>query len=99
MIKIFHGAKPGNKPSFEPRPGEYKVKDGMVQPTHGVSVFDNPESCSCRGFEPHEIDSDTVPGKLKIIQRGKDQAHYEITPSAPITEGAYKDVLGKIKTR
>ncbi|WP_153099846.1 RHS repeat-associated core domain-containing protein [Paraburkholderia hayleyella] len=99
LIKVFRGAKPGNEPSFEPRSGEYKVKDGMVQPTHGVSVFDNPASCSCRGFEPHEINSDTVPDTLQIIQRGKDQAHYEITPSAPITENAYKDALGKIKTR
>ena len=60
LTKYYRGAKVGNKPSFEPRPGEYKVRDGKVQPTHGVSVFDNPESCSCRGFVPHEMLSTTL---------------------------------------
>ncbi|AOK57346.1 RHS repeat-associated core domain-containing protein [Burkholderia stagnalis] len=99
LTKYYRGAKVGNKPSFEPRPGEYKVRDGKVQPTHGVSVFDNPESCSCRGFVPHEIESESIPDNLQIIQRGKDPAHFEITPASPIAEDDYKGALGKIKTK
>ncbi|VWD18344.1 Rhs family protein [Burkholderia lata] len=99
LAKYYRGAKAGSKPSFEPRPGEYKVRDGNVQPTHGVSVFDNPESCSCRGFVPHEVDFESVSEDLKIIQRGKDPAHFEIMPANPMAEGGYKSALGKIKVK
>ncbi|WP_081421331.1 RHS repeat-associated core domain-containing protein [Burkholderia contaminans] len=99
LAKYYRGAKAGNKPSFEPRPGEYKVRDGNVQPTHGVSVFDNPESCSCRGFVPHEVDPESVSEDLKIIQRGKDPAHFEIMPANPMAEDDYKSALGKIKVK
>lgn len=75
------------------------MRDGKVQPTHGVSVFDNPESCSCRGFVPHEIESESVSDNLQIIQRGKDPAHFEITPASSMTEDDYKGALGKIKTK
>ncbi|WP_260432614.1 RHS repeat domain-containing protein, partial [Burkholderia sp. Bp9140] len=99
LAKYYRGAKAGSKPSFEPRPGEYKVRDGNVQPTHGVSVFDNPESCSCRGFVPHEVDPESVSEDLKIIQRGKDPAHFEIIPANPMAEDDYKSALGNIKVK
>ena len=75
------------------------MRDGNVQPTHGVSVFDNPDSCSCRGFVPHEVDSESVSEDLKIIQRGKDPAHFEIMPANPMAEGDYKSALGNIKVK
>ena len=52
-----------------------------MKPTHGVSVFDNPQSVSSKGFVPHEVDQATVPDTLQIKQRGADPAHYEIKPA------------------
>ena len=79
---FYRGAKPGEAPSFTPKPNEFKVDKatGTVKPTHGVSVFDNAESVSSKGFVPHKIDQSTIPDSLQIIQRGKDPRHFEITP-------------------
>ena len=96
---FFRGAKPGQEPTFEPRPSEFKVKDGLVQPTHGVSVFDNPTSVSSKGFVPHEVDPATVPESLKIQQRGTDPKHYEIMPREPMPEPDYKGALRQIRTK
>ncbi|MVO18482.1 hypothetical protein [Parasedimentitalea huanghaiensis] len=80
--KFFRGARPGQVPDFTPRPNDYKVDPatGFVKPTHGVSVFDNPESVASKGFDPHQIDRSTVPDTLDIIQRGRDPSHFEIAP-------------------
>jgi RHS repeat-associated protein len=67
-LAFYRGAKSDTEPTFSPRPNEVKVRDGKVQPTHGVSVFDNEESVQKKGFEPHEIDESTVPATLKIEQ-------------------------------
>jgi hypothetical protein len=82
-LSFFRGARPGEEPSFEPRPNEFKVDPatGYVRPTHGVSVFDNPFGVSSKGFDPSEVDQSSVPDTLQIIQRGQDPAHYEITPA------------------
>ncbi|WP_282095867.1 hypothetical protein [Epibacterium ulvae] len=83
--QFYRGARPGQVPDFTPRPNEYneyKVdpQTGFVKPTHGVSVFDNPESVASKGFDPHRIDRSTVPDSLDIIQRGRDPSHFEIVP-------------------
>jgi hypothetical protein len=80
--EYFRGAKLGEQPSFVPKPNEYKVDPitGFVKDTHGVSVFDNAESVSSRGFVPHQLDMDTIPDSLRIIQRGADPKHFEIVP-------------------
>jgi hypothetical protein len=50
---FFRGAKPGEAPSFSPRPNEFKVDaDGLLKPTHGVSEFDNPTSVTFKGICP-----------------------------------------------
>lgn len=79
---FFRGAKPGSKPDFTPKPGETKIDaaSGTVKPTHGVSVFDNPDSVSSKGYVPHEVDMKSVPDSLQIQQRGSDPAHFEIMP-------------------
>ena len=81
-LPVLSGAKPGEAPDFTPRPNEFKVDPatGLVKDSHGVSVFDNPESVSNKGFVPHEVNQATIPESLRIIQRGKDPAHFEITP-------------------
>ncbi len=95
---FFRGSSPGQPPSFAPRPGEYRVKDGLAQPTHGVSVFDNPESVAKKGFEPHAIDMTTVPDTLQIKQRGQDPKHFEVMPKKAMPEEEYKSALDKVKT-
>lgn len=99
LFPFFRGARAGEAPSFEPRAGEYKInkETGLVQPTHGVSVFNNPDSVSEKGFVPHEVQPDTVPDSLKIEQRGKDPNHYEIMPKEAMSETDYKEALSEIK--
>jgi len=71
---FYRGARPGEAPSFEPRPNDFKVDpaSGTVKPTYGVSVFDNPGSVTSKGFVPHDVDLSSVPPELRIIQRGAD---------------------------
>nr|WP_322974643.1 RHS repeat-associated core domain-containing protein [Actinacidiphila epipremni] len=99
----FRGARPGDSPTFVPRPNDYKVDPatGFVKGTHGLSVFDNPESVAGKGFVPHEVDMGTVPDSLRIIQRGNDPRHFEIVPApgANLTPQQYTDALAQIRTR
>ncbi|GGC87345.1 hypothetical protein GCM10011396_38240 [Undibacterium terreum] len=78
----FRGAKSGTNPSFVPKPGEYKVDPvtGFVKDTHGVSVFNNAESVLSKGYDPYQVDLKSMPDSLRIIQRGADPYHFEITP-------------------
>jgi hypothetical protein len=98
---FFRGARPGEEPSLEPRPGEYKVdpETGNVKPTHGVSVFDNPGSVASKGFEPHEIDTSSIPRGLRIVQRGLDLAHHEIVPEegSSLSPASFVELLGRIR--
>jgi hypothetical protein len=101
--KCFRGAKPGESPTFVPRPNDYKVdpKTGFVRETHGVSVFDNSGSVSSKGFIPHRIDESSFPGSLRVIQRGKDLRHFEIVPvpGANLTPERYAEELAKIRVQ
>ena len=98
---FYRGAKPGDAPDLTPRPNDFKVDGatGTVKPTHGVSIFDNPSSVSSKGFVPHKIDQSTIPDSLQIIQRGKDSAHFEITPKpgANLTPQQFFDACSSIK--
>jgi hypothetical protein len=98
--RFFRGARPGEEPTFAPRPNEFKVDPatGTVRPTHGVSVFDNPGSVASKGFEPNEVDQSTIPSQLRIIQRGSDPHHYEIVPQVgtSLTPEEFADLLGQI---
>ncbi len=69
-----------------PKPGEYKVKNGMVQPTHGVSLYNNPK----RVEKWDTLIIMSIPSTLKIIQRGADPEHFEIGPVAPMTRQTTK---------
>ncbi|MEV4110944.1 polymorphic toxin-type HINT domain-containing protein [Nonomuraea sp. NPDC049695] len=101
--QCFRGARSNESPSFVPRPNDFKVdaETGFVRETHGISVFDNPESVSLKGFVPHQIDESSIPRTLRVIQRGRDPRHYEIVPApgANLTPERYAAELGKIKIR
>jgi len=76
------------------------LKMAWYKPIHGDSIFDNPASCSYRGFAPLEIDLETVPDTLQVIQRSKDQLTLKLLHFClPLKMRMYNDVLGKIKTR
>lgn len=80
--EFYRGAKPGEAPSFVPRTNEYKVDrtTGRVKDGYGVSVFDNVNSVTSRGFEAYRVDQSSIPDSLRIIQRGNDIHHFEIVP-------------------
>jgi RHS repeat-associated protein len=100
---FFRGAKPGELPSFAPRPSEFKVDSisGAVAPTHGVSVFNNELSVTSKGFEAYQVNLHSVPDSLQIIQRGKDLSHFEITPApgANLTVDQFVKALSCITCR
>jgi hypothetical protein len=81
--------------SLAVRPHEVRVDPatGLVQPTHGVSVFDRPDQLDRFGgaFQITE-----VPDTLKIIQRGRDVHHHEIVPVAPLTLEEFQAELKRI---
>ena len=99
--RVFRGAKPGSAPSFDPRPNDFKTDPvtGLVKPTHGISVFDNPESVSGKGFVPHEIDPTSIPDTLKVQQRGADPKHFEIMPREPMHPQNFESELRRITTK
>jgi hypothetical protein len=98
---FFRGAKPGEVPSFAPKPGEFKVdpQTGLVRDTHGVSVYDNPGSVTSRGLDPYLVDSTSIPPELRVIQRGVDPFHYEIVPrpGADLTPEEFTSCLFQIQ--
>ena len=67
--------------------------------THGVSVFNDPNEVTCRGFNAHKIDESSVPDTLKIQQRGQNKKHFEIMPREPMTLDAYTEALAKIVSK
>lgn len=98
---FYRGSRSGETPSFIPRPNEFKVdsETGFVRGSHGVSVFDNPDSLSKKGFTPRQIDMSTVPDELTIIQRGNDPRHFEIVPrpGANLTPDQFSSCLSRIQ--
>jgi len=84
--------------TFEAKPHEYKVdkNTGMVKPTHGISVFDNPDRLLSKGFTPYLLNLESVPKTLQIKQRGSDPHHYEIMPRRAMPIEEYKEELRQI---
>jgi hypothetical protein len=81
--------------SLQPRPGDVRVDPatGLLQTTHGISVFDRPDNLERFGGA-YEILS--VPDKLRIIQRGRDPHHFEIVPAVPMLLAEYEEALRQI---
>ncbi len=80
---------------LRPRPREVRIDPvtGLVQTTHGISVFDRPDNLERFGGA-HEVVS--VPANLRIIQRGRDPHHFEIVPAVPMTPAEYEVALQQI---
>jgi RHS repeat-associated protein len=98
--RYYRGAKPGEKPGFNGIKGQYKLDgNGEVTDARGPSVNTDPASQEAFGRIPYEIDGDSVPGGLRMVQYGDDPSHFEITPDAGTTipESDYLDLLGWIR--
>ncbi|MEU0092656.1 LamG-like jellyroll fold domain-containing protein [Kribbella sp. NPDC006257] len=98
----FRGRARDEELTFKPKPHEYKVdkETGFVKETHGVSVFDDANELAEK-YLPHRIDPETFPRTLRIIQRGRNEHHFEIVPApgANLTPQRYAEELAKIRTR
>jgi len=81
--------------SLQPRPHEVRIDPttGLLLPTHGVSVFDRPDSLEHFGGA-YRVPG--VPVELRIIQRGRDPHHHEIVPARPLTLAEYERALQQI---
>jgi hypothetical protein len=81
--------------SLKPRPFEIKVDPvtGLLQPTHGISVFNRPDRLDRFGGAYRVTN---VPPELTVIQRGRDPGHFEIVPTHPMTLDEYEAALSTI---
>lgn len=77
------------------RPGEYTIKDGLVQPggTKGLSVNVNASEVARFGV-PHQLGN--LPNGLTAIQQGINPAHFVIQPSYAMPLSQFQSLLNKI---
>src|ERR1044072_9170848 len=77
------------------RPHEVRVdpSTGLLRTTHGVSVFDRPDNLERFGGA-HQVTA--VPAALQVVQRGRDQHHYEIVPAVLMALNEYQQALNEI---
>jgi YD repeat-containing protein len=56
------------------------------------------KSVTSKGFNAYEVDQSSIPGSLRIIQRGADPSHYEIVPrpGANLTPKQFVDACTSI---
>jgi RHS repeat-associated protein len=81
--------------SMAARPGEYKVKGGLVQSTHGVSLYNNPRRVEKWGV----FVVVSMPPSLTVIPRPgakNDPEHFEMVPAKPMSEADYKAALDQV---
>jgi hypothetical protein len=78
-----------------PKPFEVKLDraSGLVQPTHGISVFSRPDHLERFGGAYRLTN---LPEVLTITQRGRDPTHFEVVPAHPMTLAEYENALSKI---
>jgi hypothetical protein len=76
------------------KPGETKVKDGMVQSTHGCSLDTDQTYPAVASRGAHKVKS--IPGELKIIQRGQRKTHFEVVPRAPMAPDKFQSLVNQI---
>ena len=82
-------------PSLTPRLREVRIDTvtGLVQTTHGVSVYSRPDGLNRFGGV---FEVGFLPTELRIIQRGRDPFHYEIVPAIPMIFEEYEAALSLV---
>ncbi len=75
-----------------------KDKNGLLQNTHGISLNVDPSKVRKFGEVSQVL---SVPGKLRVIQRGtRDPGHFEITPAHPgMTMQEFQQLLQQVVTK
>ncbi len=81
--------------SLKPWPDEVKIDPatGLLQTTHGVSVFNRPDNLERFGGAYLVTQ---IPVELRLIQRGRNPHHFEIVPAVPMPFAEYEDALSKV---
>ena len=88
-VNVYRGGE-----SLEVKPGEVRLgKDGLVQPTHGISLETDPSSLARFGGAS-KVES--IPEELQIIQRGKRETHFEVVPKQPMTTDRFQEFVRQI---
>jgi hypothetical protein len=72
------------------KPGETKVINGQVQPTHGLSLETDPTRLGRYGGARKVV---SIPDELQIIQRGKRDTHFELVPKVPMSPERYQELV------
>jgi hypothetical protein len=82
-------------PSLAPRRIDVIInrKTGLVMPTRGVSVFDQPDGLDRFGGA-YEVGP--IPDALRLVKTGRNPHHYEIAPAFEMTFERYEFELAKI---
>jgi hypothetical protein len=89
-VAVYRGGR-----SLEVKPGEIKVgKDGLVQPTQGLSLDTDPANL-VRFGGASKVRS--IPDELRIVQRGKRDTHFEVLPEEPMTPGRYQELVRRVE--
>jgi hypothetical protein len=79
---------------LEVKPGEVRIaKNGLVQPTHGISLETDPSGLARIGIV-NKVKS--IPDELQIIQRGKRDTHFEVVPKQQMTIDRFQELLKQI---
>ncbi len=73
--------------------GEVKIRNGMVQPTRGVSLELDPADAARHGV-PHRVLS--IPDELEIVQQGRRPEHYELRPKFEMPVERFEELLGQV---
>ncbi len=89
-IDVYRGGS-----DFTVKPGDTKVVNGLVQPTHGLSLETDPAVLARFGGAKKIV---SIPDDLQIIQRGKRDTHFEVVPKIPITPDEFQELVKKIQT-
>ncbi len=76
------------------KPGEIKVIDGQVQPTHGLSLDTDPSFLGRFGRVRKVL---SIPDDLQIIQRGKRDTHLELVPKEPASPERYQELVHQME--
>lgn len=89
-IDVFRGGT-----DWAVKPGDVRVINGLVQPTHGPSLDTDPSRLGSFGGARRLV---SIPSELQIIQRGKRATHFEIVPKEPMTPEQFQELVNQIVT-
>lgn len=88
-VDVYRGGQ-----SLEIKPGDVKVVNGLVQPTHGMSLDTDPSGLARFGGVS-KVKS--IPGELQVMQRGRRETHFEVVAKQPMTPERYQELARQIE--